>query len=103
MTKQIVIKLNEQRFKPLLDALQEKEVFCGCLSYSETVGKIILALYNFSFLKLPDGTTPREKLLEGYNKDFGMNLDFSKLTIAFNKFYKHFIETGEICDMQKFL
>jgi len=41
MTRQIVIKLNEKRFKPILDKLKDKN-FKEIKSYSELVGKIII-------------------------------------------------------------
>ena len=51
MTKQIVIKLNEEKFKPLLDKLKT-DGHGPVGSYSELVGKIIFFdyLHNGLFL-----------------------------------------------------
>lgn len=41
MTRQIVIKLNEKKFKPILDKLKNKSLG-EVKSYSELVGKILI-------------------------------------------------------------
>ena len=79
MTKQITIKLNEERFKPLLDKIMgitglEK-------TYSEVAAKCIWFTHRFSFQKDPKtgktmlelmadmkGRTVEEALLDGLKK-----------------------------------
>ncbi len=50
MTRQIVIKLNEKRFKPLLEG-----VICASSNiinnYSECIGKLIFFAYDYLFTK----------------------------------------------------
>lgn len=82
MTKQITIKLNESRFRPILEKLR---AFCGegmAESDSDLVGKSLFYCYYASYCKNPDlggkstfdviskksGSTKPELLLNFLNK-----------------------------------
>ncbi len=50
MTKQIIVKLNEKRFKPLLDGLMSTA--CDTVkNYSDCIGKSTFFLYDYMFTK----------------------------------------------------
>lgn len=53
MTKQIVIKLNQERFEPLLKALEKKGMHVP-KSYSELVGWCLFFTYFIALIKVPE-------------------------------------------------
>ena len=88
MTNQITIKLNEKRFKPLLDKLIE----CGCdtsKNYSECVGKCLFFLNQFMLEKQKElnDKTRFEFLLE--KSDISKDEFIIKLLADYNKFIKN--------------
>jgi len=87
MTRQIVIKLNEDKFKPLLDKLKNN-VHGAVNSYSELVGKMIYfdyLLWNQKCEKL-EGKTKMEFLNEN------LKLTNDEATIEFLQKYIEFIK-----------
>ena len=89
MTRQIVIKLNEERFKPILDSLK-LDGHGAVSSYSELIGKIVFFDYLLWTEKCKelDNKTRMEFLLE--------KLDTSKdkLLINFLQKYTKFVKSG---------
>ena len=85
MTKQIVIKLNEKKFRPILEKL-EKNGYGSVESHSEFVGKILFfeyLLWNQKCKELKDKT--RMQLL--MNKLNESHLEFmKKFLLDYNKF-----------------
>lgn len=91
MTRQITIKLNEKRFKPLLDKLSHNGLG-SVKSYSELVGKIILfdyLMWSEKCKKLTNKTKMQfiiEKIKTRKNK---MHEEFLKV-------YKNFVKKGKL-------
>lgn len=89
MTRQIIIKLNEKKFKPLLEQLS-KDGHGSISSYSELAGKIIF----FDFLlwkrkvKKLNNKTPIQFLTD--------KLKLKSVNEALLKDYKIFAKTGKI-------
>jgi len=87
MTKQIVIKLNERKFKPLLDELTA----CGkglSKSYSESVKKAVFFCHHFNTYKYPelDNETMLQTILDKMNKTYNQAfLEFLKKYTDFLK------------------
>jgi len=92
MTRQIVIKLNEDKFKPLLDKLKTNG-HGAVNSYSELVGKIIFFDYLLWTEKSEElgNKTKMEFLLDklGSTKD--------ELTVEFLQKYIEFAKSGLKC------
>jgi len=93
MTKQIIIKLNERKFKPLLEQLA-KDGHGSVSSYSELVGKIIF----FDFLLW-------KQKIKRFNDKTSMQFltnalkpNKYKLSEKFLRSYKKFAKTGKIMD-----
>ena len=89
MTHQIVIKLNEERFKPLLDKLKTNG-HGAVHSYSELVGKIIFFDYLLWTKKCEElgDKTKMEFLLEK------LEVTNDELTIDFLQKYIEFTKSG---------
>ena len=89
MTNQIVIKLNEEKFKPLLDKLKTNG-HGAVSSYSELVGKIIFFDYLLWTRKCEElgGKTKAEFLI---NK---LGLTNDELTVDFLQKYIEFTKSG---------
>ncbi len=89
MTHQIVIKLNEERFKPLLDKLKANG-HGAVSSYSELVGKIIFFDYLLWNKKCEElsGKTKIEFLIDK------LGLTNDELTIDFLQKYIEFTKSG---------
>ena len=89
MARQLVIKLNEAKFKPLLDQIMQ--VGECSQTYSESVGKGIFFIHQFLFEKDPaSNKTKVERMLEAE----GASLEESFL--AFLKKYNQFLKDGRI-------
>ncbi len=89
MTRQIVIKLNEERFKPILNKLKSNG-HGAVSSYSELVGKIIFFDYMLWTKKCEelDGKTKIEFLLDK------LELTNDELTVDFLQKYIEFTKSG---------
>jgi hypothetical protein len=89
MTHQIVIKLNEERFKPILDKLKMNGP--GAVSsYSELVGKIIFFDY-LLWTKKHEELGNKTKI-EFLINEFGLTSD--ELTVDFLQKYIEFTKSG---------
>lgn len=78
MTKQIVIKLNEKKFGPILEKLERNE-YSPVKSHSEFIGKILFSeylLWNQKCNKLEDQTRMHTliKILKQTHAEFMKNL-----------------------------
>ena len=88
MTEQIVIKLNKNKFKPLLEKFRLSE---QCRSDSEVVGKALFANYLILHEKVPKlkNKTRLQFLLEA--EDSNMDKQLMELL----KKYTEFVKTGK--------
>ncbi len=88
MTKQIIIKLNEKRFKPVFDKLLEAGHGVS-KSYSEIAGKTIFYCYLAKYEKLPElgNKTKMEFLLE--HMGISSDEDFLNFLQEYVKFTKN--------------
>ena len=89
MTHQIVIKLNEERFKPILNKLKSNG-HGAVNSYSELIGKIVFFDYLLWTKKCEelDGKTKMEFLLDK------LELTNDELTVDFLQKYIEFTKSG---------
>ncbi len=90
MTRQIVIKLNEKKFKQLLDSLMD--VTIG-RSYSEAVGKCIFFSHTMFFEKIlleNKDKTHLQFLIESLGQNFNQEI------INFQQRYYKFVQTGKL-------
>lgn len=83
MTRQITIKLNEKRFKPLLDKLSHNGLG-SVKSYSELIGKIVL----FDYLNWSE----KCKKLNNKTK---MQFIIEKMKISKRKMHEEFLKVFE--------
>jgi len=89
MTKQIVIKLNEKKFRPLFDSIKEK---CGTSkSDSELAGKALFNLYLQLFEKIPN--LENQTMLEFFSEIQGKSFD--EMHMEFLRAYSLFLEKGK--------
>lgn len=87
MTKQITIKLNEKKFRPILDALHRN---CAGIpaSDSELVGLALFHAHLFCTQKHPSGKT----YAEWFAQQFNMKKDEAQYTLMTK--YKQFQKKG---------
>lgn len=86
MTKQIVIKLNEEKFKPLLDKLIAEGGHHISRTYSEITAKSLFFVSRFLFEKIPelDNKTMREFIEEA--RDFSPEQGLIDMLSSYSKF-----------------
>jgi len=90
MTKQIVIKLNEKKFRPLINKLKASERISK--SDSEIVGKILFGAHMLMSEKLPelDNKTRIEYLMKKRDATFEQGI------LYMSELYAKFIKTGKL-------
>lgn len=96
MTEQIVIKLNHEKFKPLLDDFNEKILKNSSQSYSWLVGFTVWYMHKFMFDRneIFDNKTRVQILLEKR----GITLD-EAILIYMGEFIE-FLKTGRLSSQQ---
>jgi hypothetical protein len=90
MTKQITIRLNEQKFRPLLDMLKT-EGRDAARSDSELVGVCLFYIYYTSTIKYPAiGMTLQEHSMKAIKKSR------EEMILDIFAAYNDFVKTGEL-------
>lgn len=88
MTKQIVIKLNEKKFKPLLDKIAAKGHNVD-KSYSELTSKCLFFTYLFLHEELPNlGNKTRRKFIMKH-RNMSEDQDFIEIMQKYSEFIKN--------------
>ena len=92
MTKQITIKLNEAKFKPILDMLVSAEMGRNAKTYSELAGKCIWFCHYFGIKKFAKfGNKTQFQMMAQMN---GLNIQQAMADAG--KHYAKFLKTGKL-------
>jgi hypothetical protein len=90
ITHQITIKLNEERFRPLLDHILKQCLVCK--TYSEEIGKILFFVMWFTRQPLPE--LGSKTILQFLLKKTGLSRE--QFIVGLNKEYNKFVRTGKV-------